>query len=50
MLTEIKSGLKPGTKIVVSCQSNEEPAVEAQNNNPFMPKRKEKNKDKKEEK
>lgn len=46
MLTEIKSGLTPGMKVVVSCSSSEEPEMAAQNNNPFMPKRRDKNKDK----
>ena len=50
MLTEIKNGLTPGTKVVVSCSSSEEPEMETQNNNPFMPKRKDRNKDKKESK
>jgi hypothetical protein len=46
MLTEIKSGLTPGMKVVVSCSSSEEPEMAAQNNNPFMPKRRDRNKDK----
>lgn len=50
MLTEIKSGLTAGTKVVVSCSSSEEPEMDAQNNNPFMPKRRDRNKDKKESK
>ncbi|MCR5333590.1 MAG: efflux RND transporter periplasmic adaptor subunit [Bacteroidaceae bacterium] len=50
LLTEIKSGLTPGMKVVVSCSSSEEPEMAAQNNNPFMPKRKDRNKDKKEDK
>lgn len=49
VLTEIKSGLTPGTKVVVACTSDE-PEATTQDSNPFMPRRRDKNKEKKEDK